>query len=78
MYTSTSVGESWGVANDGEWRTGKYLVEGVKVIKCFDPRMLTLPLARVTLTIWNSRIIRFLGIYKNRYLRKTSSIELYK
>ena len=26
------VGESWGMANDGEWRTGQYLVEGVKVI----------------------------------------------
>ena len=28
-----SVGESWGMANDGQWRTGQYLVEGVKVIK---------------------------------------------
>ena len=41
------VGESWGMANDGEWRTGQYLVEGVKVIKCFHPRMLTPPMARV-------------------------------
>ena len=36
-----SVGESWGMANDGEWRTGQYLVEGVKAIECFHPRMLT-------------------------------------
>ena len=36
-----SVGESWGMANDGEWRTGQYLVEGVQVIKRFHPRMLT-------------------------------------
>ena len=35
------------MANDGEWRTGQYLVEGVKVIKCFHPRMLTPPMARV-------------------------------
>ena len=41
-----SIGESWGMANDGEWRTGQYLVEGVKVIKCFHPRMLTPPMAR--------------------------------
>ena len=41
------IGESWGMANDGEWRTGQYLVEGVKVIKCFHPRMLTPPMARV-------------------------------
>ena len=41
------VGESWGMTNDGEWRTGQYLVEGVKVIKCFHPRMLTPPMARV-------------------------------
>ena len=34
------------MANDGEWRTGQYLVEGVKVIKCFHPRMLTTPMAR--------------------------------
>ena len=27
------VGESWGMANDGEWRTVQYLVEGVKAIK---------------------------------------------
>ena len=44
---SLPIGESWGMANDGEWRTGQYLVEGVKVIKCFHPRMLTLPMARV-------------------------------
>ena len=42
-----SVGESWGMANGGEWQTGQYLVEGVKVIKCFHPRMVTLPMARV-------------------------------
>ena len=41
------IGESWGMANDGEWRTGQYLVEEVKVIKCFHPRMLTPPMARV-------------------------------
>ena len=41
------VGESWGMANDGEWRTGQYLVEGVKAIKCFHPRMLTPLMARV-------------------------------
>ena len=34
---ATSVGESWGMANDGEWRTGQYLVEGLKAIKCFHP-----------------------------------------
>ena len=36
------------MANDGEWRTGQYLVEGIKVIrpKCFHPRMLTPPMAR--------------------------------
>ena len=38
---------SWGMANDGEWRTGQYLVEGVKAIKCFHPRMLTPLMARV-------------------------------
>ena len=41
------VGESWGMANDGEWRTKQYLVEWVKVIKCFHPRMLTPPKTRV-------------------------------
>ena len=41
------LGESWGMANDGEWRTGQYLVEGVKAIKCFHPRMLTPLMARV-------------------------------
>ena len=41
------IGESWGMANDGEWRTGQYLVEGVKAIKCFHPRMLTPLMARV-------------------------------
>ena len=35
------------MANDGEWRTGQYLIEGVKVIKWFHPRMLTPPMARV-------------------------------
>ena len=45
--TYHGIGESWGMANDGEWRTGQYLVEGVKVIKCFQPRMLTPPMARV-------------------------------
>ena len=63
------------MANDEEWRTGQYLVEGVKAIKCFHPRMLTPLMARVTLTKWNSCFIRFLGIYKNRFLRKTSSFE---
>ena len=42
-----NIGESWGMANDGEWRTGQYLVEGVKAIKCFQPRMLTPLMARV-------------------------------
>ena len=42
-----TIGESWGMANDGEWRTGQYLVEGVKVIKCFHPRMLTPSMTRV-------------------------------
>ena len=41
------IGESWGMANDGEWRTGQNLVEGVKVFKCFHPRMLTPSMARV-------------------------------
>ena len=35
------VGESWGMANNGEWQTVQYFVEGVKVIKCFHPQMLT-------------------------------------
>ena len=35
------------MANAGEWRTGQYLVEGVKNIKCFHPRILTPPMARV-------------------------------
>ena len=47
FWDSSGVGESWGMANDGEWRTGQYLVQGVKVIKCFHPRMLTPPMARV-------------------------------
>ena len=34
------VGESWGMANNGEWQTVQYFVEGVKVIKCFHPQML--------------------------------------
>ena len=46
-WKGKSVGESWGMANDGEWRTGQYLVQGVKVIKCFHPRKLTPPMARV-------------------------------
>ena len=29
------------MGNDGELRTGQYLVEEVKAIKCFHPRMLT-------------------------------------
>ena len=62
------------MANDGEWRTGQYLLEGVKAIKCFHFRMLTPLMAKVN-TKWNSRIIRFLGIYKNGFLRKTSSFE---
>ena len=41
------VGEIWGMANYGEWRTVQYLVEGVKVIKGFHPRMLIPPMARV-------------------------------
>ena len=41
------IGESWGMANDGEWRTGQYLVEGVKAIKCFHPRMLISLMTRV-------------------------------
>ena len=35
------VEESWGMANNGEWQTVQYFVEGVKVIKCFHPQMLT-------------------------------------
>ena len=41
------IGERWGMANDGEWRTGQYLVEGVKAIKCFHPRMLASLMAGV-------------------------------
>ena len=42
-----------GMANDGEWRTGQYLVEGVKAIKCFHPRMLTpLSFVRPSLPIY--------------------------
>ena len=44
---SLPIGESWGMANDGEWRTGQYLEEGVKAIKCFHPRMLTPLMARI-------------------------------
>ena len=29
------------MANNGEWQTVQYFVEGVKVIKCFHPQMLT-------------------------------------
>ena len=28
---TNKVGESWEMANDGEWRTVQYVVEGVKV-----------------------------------------------
>ena len=41
------IGESWGMANDGELRSGQYLVERVKAIKCFHPRILTPLMARV-------------------------------
>ena len=41
------AGESLGMANDGKRRTGQYIVERVKVIKCFHPRMLTPPMGRV-------------------------------
>ena len=44
---NTYIGESWGMANDREWRTVPYLVEGVKVINCFHPRMLAPPQTRV-------------------------------
>ena len=47
FFQERACGESWGMANDGEWRTGQYLVEGVKAIKCFHPRMLTPLMARV-------------------------------
>ena len=47
MGSLQTIGESWEMANDGEWRTEQYLVEGVKVIKSFHPRMLTCPMARV-------------------------------
>ena len=50
MPGGTHIGRhrgSWGMANDGEWRTGQYLVEGVKAIKCFHPRMFTPLMARV-------------------------------
>ena len=52
------LGESWGMANDGEWRTGQYLVEGVKDIKCFHFRMLTPPMARVN-TNFNGTLVSF-------------------
>ena len=39
---ANKVGEIWEMANDGEWRTVQYVVEGVKVINCFHPRMLLL------------------------------------
>ena len=38
------------MANDGAWRTGQYLVEGVKTIKCVHPRMLTPLMAEVNTT----------------------------
>ena len=69
-YIHIHVGESWGMANesDGEWRTGQYLVEGIKVIKCFHPRMLTPPMARTNTNSVKSRIIRFL---LSGYLQKS-------
>ena len=56
------------MANDGKWQTVQYLLERVKVIKCFHPRMLTLPEACV-----NTNLIEllyhslFFGINKNRF-----------
>ena len=41
------IGESWGMANDREWRTVQYLVEGFKVIDYFHPSMLAPSKARV-------------------------------
>ena len=41
MGLQHDVGESWGMANNGEWRTEQYFVERVTVMKCFHPRMLT-------------------------------------
>ena len=38
------------MANDGAWRTGQYLVEGVKTIKRVHPRMLTPLMAGVNTT----------------------------
>ena len=36
FFKCHTVGGSWGTANDVEWRTGQYLVEGVKaIIKTF-------------------------------------------
>ena len=34
--TILGLGESWGMANDGEWRTGQYLGEGVKASAVVD------------------------------------------
>ena len=47
LFVILILGESWGMANDREWRTVQYLVEGVKVINCFHPKMLAPPNARV-------------------------------
>ena len=65
----THVGESWGMANDGEWRTGQYLVEGVKAIKYFHPRMLTPLMARVN-TNWMELSYHSLSWYLQKSLFK--------
>ena len=36
------------MANDGEWRTVQYFVQGVTVIKCFHPRMLAPIMAKIS------------------------------
>ena len=70
LESQLSLGESWGMANDGEWRTVQYLVVGVKVILiCFQPRMLITSKGKTNkqnqkpLTKWNSHIIHFFGIF---------------
>ena len=45
--TSKIIVSHRGKLGNGEWQTGQYLVEGVKAIKCFQPRMLTSLMARV-------------------------------
>ena len=40
------LGESWGMANDREWQTVQYIVEGFKIINYFHPRMLAPSKAR--------------------------------